>query len=973
MDSERNFKIGRNSEQFYNEELFKLYEAIKYLLSIPEGDNLEPEGNPIDGALWLDRAKNELNKYNRQDDKWENVFNNKFRITSEIMNYSRPESPVNGQLWIDQNGALMYYNNVEWQPIRASSHEDSNINLSTYQDFLILSPLSETGDVVLGEEEKYQYLVPSIRTGKFFVTRNYENDFERKNEVSFQYPISKTIGHVPSWVHINPGKLRRINKKLISINMNSHFIEMDPANTEFYAFKAGERFGRFLRPEHEGVGDYYLLHDGLYLNKDSGVAETFQYILAVTYEFSWIRSIGTLNRTSSEDQQMSYYMGGFGQPMNVFIDGYDLDSYFFTYHADSTVLNIDDPDFDQEHMENIIMRSIKREYGIIKALDIESKGIIKLKKKYNHPLVFVNGQALNASLGDVEIDAETGIILVNGAVKNMSYSIIELEWDTEEPEDDGTYIGEPEINTMFIKEGLSELLDEGEPEGEAVIKIENMEEVIPQEEGVILFIDGMIIKRDQVTRNYDEEYMTVEGLQAGQDFILLRDKHNSFIYDEDNMIEAIFTGKLDDSMVYMNNNLICSNEIITTQESQEAAGEKALDGEIKLFISELDLKSELELRIEDGLELDFSGEYKKWHNYNKVWVDLSESEKSEVEKIAFSYKNAIHAIALFPGVKENEEDSIDIYAYNYANTIENPLIISSFMADEEKAFNNQKMKHHFIPNTNSLQVYLDGIRQYDVVEYIDGSGFELTGKFTKKVVNESTGEITYEVTDKFTGKVTYIIERPEQGRVKACEREVLDYSDAVEGALNVYKTNISLYPGRLTVYIDGLRQPINSFTVVDNHTISFRDKGTRLINSSPVTYIDEGKEVEVEKKVFSKILIEVRQDFNKKERTIKVDRDDIQGIDLDHYDIKESILETQDEILIYLNGVFSGLKNNIGYLKNLGNKEISILSHDFIKALREDGLYSFLEENDEARIKYENQKGETIKKRLNNKIILEWR
>ncbi len=932
MSSERNFKIGRNSEQFYNEELFELYESIKYLLSIPNNIELGPDGNPIDGALWLDRTKNELNKYNKEEEVWENVFKDKFKITDEIMNYSTPDSPTYGQLWINQ-GVLMYYNDIEWQAVKASSYEDSGLSLSTFQDFLILSPLSETGDIVvdIGGEEKYQYLVPNTKVGKFFLGSQYKYDFEEMNNVSLQYPLSKLLDFTPSWVHVNPGKLKNIKKKLIRIKLESKFIQTSLNNTEFYAFKQDSGLGRFLRPEYEGAGDYYYHHEGIYLSYD--IAHSYDYILAVTYEFAWVRNVGRLKRVNSEEQNLSYYMAGFAGPINVFIDGYDLDNKFYSYDQYSNILSLDDPDYDQQNMDSIMMRSIKREYGIIKEVDIELKGIIKLREKYNDPLVFVNGQALHSSLDNIEIDEITGTILIEGATKDMSYSVMELEWDTEEGE-------EPE--TLFFKSGYvaSGYHEEvvGEPLVEiGMILIENMADTIGEEEGLILFIDGMMIKRDQVIRNYIESYITVVGLGSGQEFLLLHDKNNSFIYDDDNLTYALVTGKIDDSMVYMNNHLICNSAAITTQKSQEDAGKEATDGEIKLFIT--------------ASELGFAGDYKIWNGYDNQWEEADINTISHVNTIAFSYENSIDAIAI--NIPHIEEDIFEVYGYNYASTIESPLIINSFMADNEKTF---YVSNHFIPKTNSLQIYLDGIRQYEITELIDGSGFELT--------------------EEFTGKVTYAIEKPEQGRSKACEREVLDYSNAVEGAINVYRTNISLYPGRITVYVSGLRQPMSSFTILDNNTISFKDKNTMLIKSSPSTHLMGGEEVEIEKTVFDKILIEVRQDYNRKERTINITEDNTQSIKLSDYGIEESILETQDEILIYLNGTFSGLKNNIpmsGYLKNLASKEINILNEDFISILNEDSLYTYLVSNPEAMNKWIIKNGSAYEKNLNNKITLEWR
>ena len=55
---------------------------------------------------------------------------------------------------------------------------------------------------------------------------------------------------------------------------------------------------------------------------------------------------------------------------------------------------------------------IYREYGIIGEENLNRQGIIRMRKKYNNPLLFV-GQALHHSLGDFVI--QNDLILVPGA------------------------------------------------------------------------------------------------------------------------------------------------------------------------------------------------------------------------------------------------------------------------------------------------------------------------------------------------------------------------------------------------------------------------------------------------------------------------------------------------------------------------------------------------------------------------------
>ena len=85
--------------------------------------------------------------------------------------------------------------------------------------------------------------------------------------------------------------------------------------------------------------------------------------------------------------------------------------------------------------------------------------------------------------------------------------------------------------------------------------------------------------------------------------------------------------------------------------------------------------------------------------------------------------------------------------------------------ENQKVFN---IKDSYIPNIGSLSVWVNGIRQYDVIEFLDGTGFELP--------------------EPVTGVVTYVIERPEKGATTVATREILSEKNVVPNTINVYKT-----------------------------------------------------------------------------------------------------------------------------------------------------------------------------------------
>lgn len=919
---QRSFNIGRQSEQLYNEELYKVFESIRHLLDIPE-DKLTPDAK-LHGSLWLDLSTGELKYYNSKLDTWELIFKNKFRIVDSIMSTLPPEPPVIGQLWINQ-GILMYYDGAKWHPIRALLGDESELNLAVFENFIILSPALQKGNLVVNEDdpvEKSQFLVPNIKTGKYFLHREYKTDFETVNNVTIQYPKKALANKRPSWVHINPGKLTSIKKRLFKIDRYDLYFDVSAHNTEFYGFRKGEPFGHLLLPSEDGEGgDYYPVDEGISLTYNA--AQSFDYLLAIRYDFGWIKASGKLNRLNTKEPTTSYYVGGLGGPINVFIEGYDLENKYYYYDNMLKVLKIKDPNMTPE-LEMQILRSIYREYGIIGEENLNKQGIIRMRKKYNNPLLFVNGQALHHSLGDFVI--QNDLILVPGAKRDMSYCIMELKV-TDSPNPDRNY-------NMFIQSGQVTQ----EQNGKGVIQVKRLNEIAP-EEGIILFVDGLLVKKEEVERNYLTGTITAPGLKAGQEYILLYDKFNDLIPEEEAFKNAIVTGKLDEAVVYLDEYLISDDRPVITSNSMEKEKNFAANREIKVFLS-----SE-----EDYLEK----QYKIFSSYEEGWVDLDESDIQAINTLTSGYTYSLNCI--FPNEALMRDGTVlDVFAYNFANTIEKPLIINSIEANGETYF---PIEQHFVPGTNSLSVFVNGVRQYPsaVTEFVDGSGFHLA--------------------EPVTGRVTYIIQHPEDGQQMSAMWEELDHEDVLAGSSNVYKTELSLYPGRVTIYINGIRQPKEAFTILDNHTLMINDQSVKLITDTDQVPVQKknGSIAYVDYQDSDKILVEVRQDYERQEKTIKT-TGMVHEIDTTEHDLPFEILESTDEILIFVNGLFTGLKDGIGYQKNRGKGVITILERDvFFDRIGIDPLYNYFQIYPLKHELYRQEYGKDYEPKLDAKITLEWR
>ena len=121
----------------------------------------------------------------------------------------------------------------------------------------------------------------------------------------------------------------------------------------------------------------------------------------------------------------------------------------------------------------------------------------------------------------------------------------------------------------------------------------------------------------------------------------------------------------------------------------------------------------------------------------------------------------------------------------------------------------------------------------------------------------------------------YIIERPETGENKACTSEILGQPIG----LNTYLTNnVILAPGYPRVFIDGYRQPQNAYEINNMNTITLiepvltENKNTVMINNAD----NQPAFVEVDSK--SKVLVEVRQDYRLREKTVELTRESLEYI-----------------------------------------------------------------------------------------------
>jgi len=964
-DFNRKFNAGRQSELLYNEELAAVFESIKHLLEVPEGKESIPHPK-IHGSFWWDRAKNELNYYDKAHDRMVNVFKPKFQLIDQMLSLLPPTEPVYGQIWLN-NGVLYYFDGVNWAPIKALNVDSSQLNMSAFEDFILLSPLNKAGNTVIEndydvalenyeraileskldiphdakvsevdnyaigdklfaaelelplipKDAKTQFLVVNANVDRLFINNDLSLDYDVVNQITIQYPKWDIIGKRNSLVHVNPGKITSIEKRMLKIDRFNPTFYMTTQNTEFYGFKKGERLGRFLKPvrstQDDSYDDYTYVEGGINLTYNA--SQNFDYILAITYHFSWIKSSGHLKKTSSNDSASSYYIPKATAPLNVFVDGYDLENTFWEYDGLSQVVTIKDNTRDNEVS---VWQTLRNEYGWIKQYTIDNRGILKTVTNFREPLIFVNGEAFAATAPEIEINGNE--IYIAGGKRDMCWGIVELYDEVK---------GESlmaEASVVSYTTGT----------GEDVIYFDSA--VIPDDCGLVLFVNGLLVKNEDIVRNNIDHYLSVNGLQQGDDYIILIDKNSNMIAEKD-LSAAMYVGRNDESLVYMNNSLLCNSTALVTTASRAEKKLGAVNNEVKAFIEVVGSSVAVNYCIYDYAD--------------EVWIPLEADDITAMQTICFSYDNTTSAIKI--NFDYEPEDVFTVFAYSFANSVEHPLIVRNTWAHDESDFT---VESPFEPGTGALSVWLDGIRLYSILEYKDGTGFSLSAKVS--------------------GKITYVIEKAETGHEKACEREILTYENILGDAPNVYKTEMSLYPGRVTVYVSGLRMPKNSWTILDNNTIMFKDITKKLIGNSE-TYPEmtirrnDSKVVKIPITTPDQIMIEVRQEFKRIEQSIEWSDPDETEIGVNEYSLPQDILEAADEILIFINGTFTGLTNNSGYYKDRAKGCITFLVGSATGFLNTDPMYNVLATDQVKKLAYEAKHGHPYERKVQNLITLEWR
>lgn len=290
------------------------------------------------------------------------------------------------------------------------------------------------------------------------------------------------------------------------------------------------------------------------------------------------------------------------------------------------------------------------------------------------------------------------------------------------------------------------------------------------------------------------------------------------------------------------------------------------------------------------------------------------------------------------------------------------------------------LKHEFEANTGSLIAHVNGLRVYPTetgnssfrldeinsIPTIDWEGNRITGLEDKDNALDN-------------GYLSYLIEKPELNETTSYMRQSLTPRDRISGYTNTFKTKVSLMPGHVTVYVNGLRLPREEFSIMDQHTlVLYRDVvGGQAINNieDNTTWNDfsynTGSGIKtIECLTYDTIEVEVRIDLKIKEFTVPVRYAGQTTFSVEDDALPESLIHSRDFIKIYVNGVFYGDE----YEVHRDNGFILLTNKHTMENLGTDPIDMYFKKNPIAYEQYQEEYGKPYyAKQSKDKITFEWR
>lgn len=692
--------------------------------------------------------------------------------------------------------------------------------------------------------------------------------YKADTNVSVSFPIEMVDGKTANAVHVNPKRLHRVEKKFIMVDKLNPIVEVPEENTEYYGFHGG--VGKLLiKTDNPDTTEYSSVVsrniDCIKLSRKA--AQMYDFIYTIHYEFldTRIKQLGTVTKKRQKLNDDNYIWIGpanankicvFAQGMFYAEDKNSLEPTW-TYNPETEYLFLSEKLQDYDNMVktfdfSVIEFSEKYE-GVVNDNFVmhNNKECFRINLPEGYPTsenftVFTAGFNIDLVGGDVERDANNPRILYipgitremyldakreDVAPKQMFYCVV----GTDSMKDNVTYnMHRGKTKAKYNKQYGVHIPIYTDPkypvEGGLLLR---------DNEAPLLFVDGLLVFQKEIERG--NEYITIYGLQEGQEVLMLADFKDPALGDDELSSNLIFedtvsyatipTPLSDSTIVYVKNSVLSDASAVYTSRKPDDEG---YHGEIRYHIS-YDADSWYRY---DGLK----GEWIPIKS-DEIYRDpITHQDVSLVETLDKNARGYTHSKKSISFLQNIGSEVCTYLAYKFSDSIEKPLLMgychpngkdgvnvqSSTILSDPQPFKTSS-RHVYVPGRNELTVYLNGIRQnldspndigfnnsknregaigkYDelVLAYDDGTnaGLPISSEegyyvYALRKWNEektlipdrelSDAEIkAYEdegwevdyLSSPNRNIIFYVIEACESGETKACDRKVLTFKDAL--------------------------------------------------------------------------------------------------------------------------------------------------------------------------------------------------
>lgn len=1006
----KKFNIGRQSEHLLNKEMHDLFMRLKYL-----SYNYTPykdEQAPIpDKSLWVDRyfGSDLIKVFDKVNEDWIPAFKGYYHPANAL---EKPISPSNGQIWIDYtNGNLLKYydkNTDSWIPVTAISN--INAESGSCHDF----DLMKLDRPILTDDTRKIFAVHNEKMGKLFDGRKYihpsSEAYTPNSLVAIEY-IDQDIEGKEVWVHVNSKRLDKVVKRLIKVNYDegdseSYKINISSHNTEFYGMDLETGLGTLLVPcdaasaledsieDHTHV-DFHRTDVGIELLHDK-----YEYIYAISYNFSnYVNTSGKIIRNSgvigTED---NVHIGATNKRVFVFLDGLYLEQDKYEYSEDTDSIRLINDNIEQlMDMVAITVPNYAKIEGTDTPLEFTINhtgpneeiapgvfvgendaivGALRNAAEFKHPMAFVCGvHALPPR--EVEIIDQYAIIRNIGPMEEDDfYKVMIIEADGMNP----TYgtVGE----SLRIESEIIESIDE------------------TRNTKYFVFIDGVLVSpRDLDVANGS---IGIMGLVQGQEYLLLKANEEQDVQAELMFDSAIshFTTKIEDD----NANTIYDN----IDAALVYIGDGALIDRDGISVDFLPVEGHngqivmLESPEESISSKNTTVQLYKYDTNIKSWEEIpNQVAPGETNEEFVKAYDLIHGFFATKGSisilnKKHVGSPYTYFVYSYANSIDERLLWGDRVTTVNERDYAVNHRHRFIKGQGSLTAYINGL--YTIAEEEPENKddmFRLNEWDKLDTIGTEDGidysdQLDMQIDPMDNSSLTYIVEKLEGSEDTAMKKEVLTAANRLEGSkiANTYETGLSLTQGVVNVYVNGVRLTKDDFAIVSSNVITILTDtvGGQIITekNDPSTYnkymvMGEEGPVIIDCEQTDEIIIEVRNDYTIKEITLPVRYERQRTFSVKTDGVPESLINSNDEVKIFVNGYFYGMANKDNTNKamatiDLDRKEITLNHEDYVNYIHTDPIYTHFKMNPEEHDQYIMEHGNPYNAQIQeNYITFEWR